>query len=80
MGVWAQGKRETTVGENLLYSSRHILSCCFSRKVPLSARSHRVLFEFKGNFLLVSVGFDWGSESEHQCGAEQPRKMRRRLL
>lgn len=79
MGVSAQGKRETTVGENRLYSSRHFASCCFSRKVPLSARSLRELFGFKGNFLLVSVGFDWGPESEHQHGAEQPHKTRKFL-
>ncbi|XP_009277948.1 PREDICTED: speckle-type POZ protein-like isoform X1 [Aptenodytes forsteri] len=43
-----------------------------SKKVPSSARSHRVLFGFKGNILLVSVSFDWGPMPEHQRGADGP--------
>lgn len=31
-----------------------------------------MLFGFKGNFLLVSVGFDWGPMPEHQHGADGP--------
>lgn len=49
-----------------------ILSRCFPRKVPVPARSHRALSAFKRNFLLVSVGSDWGLMPEHQPRADGP--------
>lgn len=38
----------------------------------MPARSHGVLFGFKGNALLVSTGFDWDPMPDHQLGADGP--------
>ena len=73
MGGAAQGQRDhSQLGKMSFIPQGKFSSCCFSRKVPLPARSHRVLFGFKGNFLLISVVFHWGPVPEYQLGADGP--------
>ena len=72
MGVQLKGKERPQWGKTSFILQGTFLSCHFSRKVPLPARSHRVLFGLKGNFSLVSAGFNWGPVPEHHLGADGP--------
>lgn len=71
-GSFSKGKGRPQWGKMSFNRQATFLSCCFSRTAPLPARNHWLLFGFKGNSLLVSVGFHWGPVPKHQLGADGP--------